>query len=128
MKRALYLGASIGALIVVGSSAQAADLAVKAPIMRPPPIFSWTGCYVGGHVGWGWSRHKVRETGLDSSSANIISASGNIDTSGAVFGGQVGCNYQFSGNWVVGIEGMGAATDLHGSQLNPRDLVTLSDL
>src|SRR5262249_36552516 len=36
------------------------------------------------------------------------------DTSGVVGGGQVGCNYQFAPNWVIGIEGDGSAADIKG--------------
>jgi outer membrane immunogenic protein len=36
------------------------------------------------------------------------------DTSGVIGGGQVGCNYQFAPNWVIGIEGDGSAADIKG--------------
>ena len=46
--------ASVFALALTGV-AGAADLAVKAPIFAPPPVFSWTGIYIGigGGTGWG---------------------------------------------------------------------------
>jgi ABC-type uncharacterized transport system substrate-binding protein len=31
------------------------------------------------------------------------------DTNGFLGGGQIGCNYQFAPNWVIGIEGDGEA-------------------
>jgi outer membrane immunogenic protein len=37
-----------------------------------------------------------------------------LDSSGALFGGQVGCNYQFWTNWVVGVQGDFAGTDFNG--------------
>jgi hypothetical protein len=48
--------ASVSAVaLFIASEAKSADLPVKAPIIAPAPIFSWTGCYVGGHVGFGWA-------------------------------------------------------------------------
>ena len=35
----------------IASFASAADLPVKAPIMPVTPVYSWTGFYLGGHVG-----------------------------------------------------------------------------
>jgi outer membrane immunogenic protein len=49
-----------------------------------------------------------------------------LNTSGALFGGQVGCNYQFAGwspwagsNWVIGIQGDFAGTDFNGTGHDP---------
>jgi outer membrane immunogenic protein len=42
-----------------------------------------------------------------------------VDTSGFLGGGQVGCNYQFATNWVIGIEGDGSAADIHGDVTPP---------
>jgi outer membrane immunogenic protein len=72
----------------------AADLprpAYKAPpLLSPAPVFSWTGFYVGGHGGYGWSR---------------FSGDGDERTAkGWLAGVQAGYNYQF-GQFVVGIEG-----------------------
>jgi len=73
--------------------------------MPPPaPVYNWTGFYIGFNGGWGWSR----------ASANIVQTGTPLDfnpvevstkTNGAVFGGQIGYNYQFNSNWVVGVEG-----------------------
>src|ERR1700730_3799795 len=70
MKKFLLSGVAAIA-IVAGTPAIAADLGVRpaykaAPIAPPVPVFSWTGCHVGAHVGWGWGRHKVREHVVES--------------------------------------------------------------
>ena len=46
-------------------SANAADMAVKAPPMAPAPIWTWTGFYIGGNVGgiWNDTRDDVFPTG-----------------------------------------------------------------
>jgi tripartite-type tricarboxylate transporter receptor subunit TctC len=38
----------------ITTSATAADLPVKAP-PRLAPVFSWTGCYIGGYIGGAWN-------------------------------------------------------------------------
>jgi len=88
---------------LMGAQALAADLPLRSP---PPvaPLFTWTGCYVGGQVGGGWGRETASAPVL----APGISVTG--DTSGVIGGGQIGCNYQFAPTWVIGIEGDGSAT------------------
>ena len=48
MKKFLFAGV---ALIALGGAASAADLAVKARPLPAAPVFTWTGFYIGGHVG-----------------------------------------------------------------------------
>jgi hypothetical protein len=36
-----------------GATAMAADMVLKAPT-APIPLFSWTGLYIGGSLGYGW--------------------------------------------------------------------------
>jgi outer membrane immunogenic protein len=84
---------AISGLALMSTASMAADLpmATKAPMMAAP-LFSWTGCYVGGHVGGGTLR------------TNEFNDSTN--GTGGLAGGQIGCNYQ-DGNWVFGLEGEG---------------------
>src|SRR2546423_6439550 len=124
MKKLLLGPVAPGALIAAGP-ANAADLGMRpaykaAPIAPPVPVFSWTGCHVGAHVGWGWGKHDVRETFTCVSSSFTATdfGSGKIDSSGAIFGGQLGCDYQFS-NWVIGIEGAASAADINGFADDP---------
>ena len=46
---------SLGAVGV----ASAADMAVKARPLPPPPIFSWTGCYIGIQGGGKFGTNRV---------------------------------------------------------------------
>src|SRR6516165_4425149 len=110
-RRVLLASVSAVALFIA-SEAKSADLPVKAPIIAPAPIFSWTGCYVGGHVGFGWGRNHHTQTGSTAfsgvSGGTIVengAARGAVDTSGGLIGGQVGCNYQYASNWVFGVQG-----------------------
>jgi len=106
-----FMVGSIAFAAVAAGPAMAADLAVKRPVYRAPPpvaVFTWTGCYIGGHIGGGWTRKTVSASEL----APGISFTGS--TSGFLGGGQVGCNYQFASNWVIGIEGDGSAAGIKG--------------
>jgi outer membrane immunogenic protein len=93
--------------VVLGSAAGlAADLPMKAMPYAAPPVFSWTGCYVGVHAGAG----VMHDTWTDENGT------------GGLAGGQLGCNYQ-DGNWVFGAEGEGywsgiKATDARSGSLS----------
>jgi outer membrane immunogenic protein len=104
-KRALL--AAIATIATV-SSASAADMrpAVKSPALIPVPVPTWTGCYVGGNLGGGWGRGQV----TDESTGAGVSAT----NSGFVGGVQVGCDYQFSGGFVVGVRDMFDGASLRG--------------
>jgi len=75
-----------------------ADLPRKAPAYIPPapPPITWTGCYIGGNIGGAF--------GDASATFNF----GEVSTNGSGFagGGQIGCDYQFAGPWVIGLRNM----------------------
>ena len=90
------------ALSLVGlfaGSAMAADLPARPVYKAPPPVvpvYSWTGCFFGGNAGGVWIRkdYSVPGTNLGSHDANSW-----------LGGVQVGCDYQFAGGFVIGIQG-----------------------
>jgi len=98
MKRLLLAG--LAATTLFGGSAIAADLARPAPVYAPPPVlvplFTWTGCYVGGNAGGIWAHTDANDT--------FVGDFGTNTGSGAIGGVQGGCNYQVSA-WVFGIQG-----------------------
>jgi len=81
------------------------------PFIKPPPVvaaaFSWTGCYIGSHVGG-----VVSEGNRTSSFGRSISYS----SAGFVGGGEIGCDYQFAPGWVAGVEGRAAGASLKSSR------------
>jgi outer membrane immunogenic protein len=110
----LLLGSVAIAALALPLAAQAADLAVapayKAPIMMPPPAYSWNGCYVGiegGGGNWGRSHTEVTATG--------VPFQPDFNLSGGLVGGTVGCNWQFYTNWVAGLEGDWSWTNKKGT-------------
>ena len=57
-----FLLASVGALALTGSAALAADLPSRAPppvYLPPVPIFTWTGIYIGGQIGYAWGNQSA---------------------------------------------------------------------
>jgi outer membrane immunogenic protein len=107
MKKILLSGIALTALL--SSSALAADLAVKAPVYKAQPAFvpafSWTGCYVGAHGGYGKTRtsHNVQFDDANAFPPEFLFTD-NFSPSSGVVGLQAGCNYQ-TGMFVFGIEG-----------------------
>ena len=124
MKRLLLASVSVFALIAT-SPAHAADLPAtmprKAPPIAPAPPFSWTGCYIGGNVGYGWGRKTFSDVLPDGVLVGDFdpSVSLPVDTGGFLGGGQLGCNYQFAPAWVAGIEGDVSAANISGSGTTP---------
>ncbi|QRG07451.1 porin family protein [Xanthobacter dioxanivorans] len=101
LKRAL-LGAT--ALVLLAGSASAADLSTRYPVKAAPipvPMFSWTGFYIGGNVGWGWASNTYDYTAFGSPFTYSYDLGG---SNGFFGGGQVGYNYQFANNVVLGAE------------------------
>ena len=84
-----------------------------APAPAAPPQFTWTGCYAGLSAGGGFGQKDLTDTaGVLSPLSGFTSA--NLDTSGYLLGGQIGCDYQFAPSWVVGIEGAAWGGDIGG--------------
>jgi outer membrane immunogenic protein len=89
-------------LAITATPAFAADMPVKAPVRPAPvPVFSWTGCYIGGHVGGLFGRTK-----WDNPEGNVdeFVRVQTDDFSRFTGGAQLGCNYQVN-SWVFGVEG-----------------------
>jgi outer membrane immunogenic protein len=112
MHKLLTAGA---ALLALGLSvpAKAADMPVK--YVAPAPIFTWTGCYVGGTVGYKWGRSKHEATGIYNGKffPGFAGDTAQFNLDGVIGGGEAGCNYQV-GNWVYGIEADGSWSTAEG--------------
>ncbi|MFG1477929.1 outer membrane protein [Xanthobacter sp. V4C-4] len=106
MKRFLLATVALAAL---SAPAAAADLATKYPVKAiAAPVFSWTGFYIGANFGYGGD-----QSSHDLSILSVPVGSADATTSGWFVGGQLGYNYQFANNVVVGLE-----TDLQWSNIS----------
>lgn len=107
-----------GAALLLAGPALAADLAIKAPVHKAPmPMFSWTGCYVGGHVGGAADRQDVFNSG--SAVGDQAATSNTLNGSSLIGGAYAGCNWQFAPAWVLGVEGDFSQTKLNDSSNAP---------
>jgi outer membrane immunogenic protein len=135
MKKALSLAAA--ALALSAGSALAADLpSRKAPppaYLPPPPMMIWTGFYAGVNVGGAWAAsNNFSSPAWDAfdepaflpgfaaaTSASTLQAGGN--NGGFLGGAQIGYNYQFGSNFLVGVE-----ADIQGFAGNRSNVDSLS--
>jgi outer membrane immunogenic protein len=101
-------------LVAMAAPAVAADLPVKAPPPVIPPMFNWSGFYIGGNGGWGraddcWTAFTA--------TADLID--GCHDRSGGVVGGQIGYRWQLPNNhFVWGLEAQGDWANLRSSRVS----------
>jgi outer membrane immunogenic protein len=110
--------ATVGLAALVAVPAMGADVAVRRPVRPPPPplppvFFTWTGCFIGGHIGGLWARKDWFDHTFDSDTFGL--SDGGHDADGFLGGVQGGCDYQFAGGFVIGIQGDYAWTDADGS-------------
>jgi outer membrane immunogenic protein len=99
MKKTLF---AVIATVALGAAlpAAAADLGPRGYRAPPPPpvyapIYNWTGFYLGGHLGGAFGGGN-NFGGLALASNNDARFLGGV---------QVGADWQFAGNWVIGAEG-----------------------
>jgi opacity protein-like surface antigen len=120
MRKLLFAQVATLAVTMAGP-AMAADmpLAAAAPFAER---FNWTSCYLGGHVGGGFGRKDitdpvqlVQDSFLGAGSTTGITTV-SPTPSGAVIGGQIGCDYQFAPSWVVGVEGAASASTMKNTR------------
>jgi outer membrane immunogenic protein len=113
--RALLSAVAIG--ILASGSAVAADLAAR-PVLTKGPIvvapFDWSGVYIGGHIGGGWTKNTFADPGataIFNACCNVFgtsplaggAAATDANTSSFLGGVQAGWMYQI-GRLVVGSE------------------------
>jgi outer membrane immunogenic protein len=116
-----------GLALVVTAPAVAADLPVEMPVKAPfVQRFTWTSCYIGMHAGGAWMNNHVTDPVLLVQDNVNLGGPGfttvgpttvGVTENGAVVGGQLGCDYQFPSNFVLGVEGAASGATLKGTRL-----------
>jgi outer membrane immunogenic protein len=100
MKKLLSISAlAAAAAIAYAGTANAADMPVKA-LPPPPPVYSWTGVYIGVSEGWQWQHsdwdYQLHVAGAPNQTFGADQGSG-------IFGAHVGVQWQWS-SIVIGAE------------------------
>jgi outer membrane immunogenic protein len=97
---------AVTAMAALSSAAVAADIPARAPAYRAPvavPTYSWTGCYIGAGGGYGmWNQENQTVSTVTGLALDQVTTNGGRGWFGTA---QVGCDYQFGGNWVIGAFG-----------------------
>jgi outer membrane immunogenic protein len=120
IRKLLAASAFFGAL---STSALAADLPnIKGPPIYappPPPVFSWTGFYIGVNAGLSGGNFRNQDTAYVTENTEaeadplVAQLNNYANSSGFSGGGQIGYNWEWPGsNFVAGLE-----TDFQGSTL-----------
>ena len=107
------------ALVAITGTAFAADLPSRRapPVFVPPPIpvFSWTGFYVGGQIGYAFGKDTATEVGITGNTVQY----GVGRPNGIIGGGHVGYNFSTQslpvfGSVLGGFTGAGGVIGLEG--------------
>src|SRR5215468_3476567 len=126
VRKLFVAGVTVAALSA--APAMAGELPINAPLYAPfyraPPIIAlnWTGCYLGGHIGGSFVDKKFGQfvdTAVPSTfgaptSFAISDPSIDLNSTSLLGGGQVGCNLQFAGNWIIGFEAEASGANQQG--------------
>jgi outer membrane immunogenic protein len=124
----LSLPGVAGLALTIAGPVLAADLPPQMPVKASfVQRFTWTGCYLGAHVGGAWQLKDATDPVLLVQDNDVFGVPGStvgtttarINSDGAIYGGQIGCDYQFAPSWVVGVEGAVSAGSLDGSTRVP---------
>jgi outer membrane immunogenic protein len=110
-----FLGSMM--LIGLGGMAIAADLPMKAPAYVPPPVYDWTGFYIGGNAGWGWDTIKATQIAPGSGAFPVGTVFTPRHSNGWLGGVQAGYNWQPAPNFVFGFEGEYTWSDITGTSV-----------
>ena len=127
MKKSALAISIFAASVVCASAADMAPRYTKAPVGAAVPVYDWTGFYVGGNVGYGWSDVRVVNSPNDPALTAITGLLQGSTTPGTpltpvlfhrdgLIGGiQGGYNRQFNSNWLLGLEADFQLGDMRGN-------------
>ena len=122
----LFTVAALSFAVAQGASAADLPLPSKEPMVIPPPVYSWTGFYIGGNFGAGFGTTEATlNIGPPNTIINALAGPGvppitvNVpvvsqSSNGFLGGGQLGYNWQM-GTFVFGVEGDFDAAGLQGT-------------
>jgi len=114
--------ASTAFVIALSGAAAAADLPPRSALpvyIPPPPLFTWTGLYIGGQIGYQWGTTST--TATVNATGNVLPQP-NYGPNGVIGGAHIGYNWQVA-QLVFGLEGDVDGADYHGSGFNNAGII-----
>ena len=114
------LSSVAASVLALTSVASAADIPARPAYKAPAPVaafYNWSGIYIGGHAGWGWGESDV--TNVNGTPPFPAGTQSSNDFDGFFGGVQAGVNWQWSPNWVVGVEGDFSWSAIDGTSEDP---------
>ena len=94
-------------LVLVTAQAMAADMPLKAPSLPFPPVYAWTGLYLGGHAG------ALFGTTTFSDPYGLSVFGDKVRTPEVLVGAQLGYNWLLAPRWLLGLEAEANFLDSH---------------
>ncbi len=91
--KAFLLASTVAVLAASGANAADAIVEEPAPVVVAP-VFSWSGAYIGGQVGYGWAKSKA--------SGDLV---GSVSPDGFLGGLYAGYNFETGNGFVLGVDG-----------------------
>jgi outer membrane immunogenic protein len=122
--------AAVVIIVLFGTPALAADMALKAPSPAAAPANpTWTGFYVGANAGYAWHDPAVTfipndplsetQTCGGNGGGTCPSGSASFNLAGGLGGVQAGYNWQVGHAWVVGLEADLDTSNIRGTGTSP---------
>lgn len=113
-------------VVAIGSAeshsvARAADVGMPVKA-SPPAVLTWDGCYAGAQLGGAYSRSRWQYDGGNNPftaadpASPVLITNESFQQAKAAVGGQAGCNFSYSGPWMLGMEAGLIATPMDRSQ------------
>ncbi|MGH6774027.1 outer membrane protein, partial [Brucella tritici] len=90
--KSLLLASTVTLIATTGAKAADAIVEEPAPVIVTEPIFSWTGAYIGGQIGYGWGKSEFEDAFR-------------VKPDGFLGGLYAGYNFDVGNNFILGIDG-----------------------
>jgi len=97
MRKALFV--TVASLLASSMGhALGADLPIGAPAIAAVPVFSWSGCYLGGHGGMGLANKtftdpvQLAQDSVIGPGTTTGTTTTPVNVDGGLVGGQIGCD------------------------------------
>ncbi len=116
-KSRIFISFVASALLCGAAAADGYEIEPTGKGFAPPPAYSWTGLYIGAHVGW--EQKDIEGSDPIAPQLGLFEVDGwpaatSQDIDGWIGGGQFGYNHQF-GRVVIGTELSGSWGDVDGN-------------